>query len=269
MNTEQVIKNIRNEFKTYMKNTDRKSVVLGVSGGIDSALIAVLVKPVCDEIGIKLLGYSLPTNTNKPDEINRANNIGNYFCTKFSVQYIEKFVNSFVEEDDTYTEFMILDNDKDKKVAQGNIKARTRMILLYNHAFCNKGLVLSTDNLTEYQLGFSTIMGDWGDLGLIQYLWKTEVYQLSQWIVDNELKTGEEKKALQDCINAIPTDGLGITNSDLDQIGVSTYKEVDDILKSYLENKIGDINNPVIQRHIKSQFKRNWPITLKREVLFK
>lgn len=58
-------------------------------------------------------------------------------------------------------------------IADGNIQARLRMIYLYNLASIHKGLVMSTDNQTEYQLGFWTIHGDVGDFDPIQDLWKT------------------------------------------------------------------------------------------------
>jgi len=66
------------------------------------------------------------------------------------------------------------------------MKARIRMILLYDLAGGNDGMVLSTDNYTEYLLGFWTLHGDVGDFGMIQSLWKTEVYDMVEWIRDNE-----------------------------------------------------------------------------------
>jgi NH3-dependent NAD+ synthetase len=81
-------------------------------------------------------------------------------------------------------------------------------------------------------VGFWTLHGDVGDFGLIQNLWKTDVYDLSKWIQDKSM--GIQADALKACIEATPTDGLGITNSDLDQLGASTYNEVDKILKTWL-----------------------------------
>jgi NAD+ synthetase len=153
----------------------------------------------------------------------------------------------------------------------GNIKARMRMIYLYNLASKTGGLVLGTENLTEYLLGFFTLAGDdASDFELIKDLWKTEVYEMTDWLINNELFFNSNKqKALQSCIDATATDGLGITNSDLDQIlpgfiGSSRdgYKKVDDILINYLDNNIFDENNPVIIRKIKSEFKRNHPVTI-------
>lgn len=161
------------------------------------------------------------------------------------------------------------DNEHVLKLRKGNVKARMRMIYLYDLAQKHGGMVLSTDNYTEYLLGFWTLHGDVGDYGMIQTLWKTEIYALSQYIVDNELITPESKKALQDCIDAVPTDGLGISSSDLDQLGVTTYNEVDRILKLHLEDPgKSDPENPVVKRHIKSTYKRENPYNLERDSIF-
>jgi NAD+ synthetase len=238
---------------------------------MDSALVAVLAKPVCDELGVRLIGRGLSIETNKRDEVDRASAIGKAFCTEFyqldlsasynALKYLDALDESVVPNSDT----------KFHKIKFGNMKARTRMIYLYNLAYKTKGMVLSTDNYTEFNLGFSTIMGDWGDYGMIQQLWKTEVYDMGQWMVDNEFNSPDYKNALQSCIDAVATDGLGITNSDLDQllpgwVGSSRdgYKEVDNILINYIYNNKGDKDNPVIIRYNKADFKRNWPIILKR-----
>ncbi|NOZ36435.1 MAG: hypothetical protein GXO80_14200, partial [Chlorobi bacterium] len=128
-----------------------------------------------------------------------------------------------------------------------------------------KGMVLSTDNYTELLLGFWTLHGDVGDYGMIQNLWKTEVYAMSRFLVNN-LENKEQAKALDECIDAVPTDGLGITNSDLDQIGASSYEEVDKILIHYLKNPndISVLNLKVVQRKLASEFKRNNPYNIPR-----
>jgi NAD+ synthetase len=148
------------------------------------------------------------------------------------------------------------------KIRLGNIKARIRMIILYDMAQKFGGLVMSTDNLTELYLGFWTLHGDVGDLGLIQKLWKTDVYQMSRYLIDTELTDPRAKKALQDCIDAVPTDGLGITKSDLEQIGGNSYTEVDEVLYNYLVYGRGDKNNPIIQRYERTHFKRENPVNL-------
>jgi len=138
-------------------------------------------------------------------------------------------------------------------------------------------MVLGTDNLTEYYLGFFTLGGDGlSDYGMIQNLWKTEVYELAECLVeaDDSDLTKEQREALAACINSTPTDGLGITNSDLDQLGANSYLQVDIMLKDYLVNKFSLVGQalegyPVIQRYNRTHFKRNHPVTIKREELFR
>ena len=317
----QVCENIRRELKDYIVRNGIKSLVIGMSGGIDSALCAALANPVVRELGIPLKGRSLPTSSNKPGEILRARQASEAFCTDFkeydltetykSVAYRAQFM---MEPDDS------LEKPLTVRIRQGNIKARLRMIYLYDLASRFDGLVLSTDNYTEYMLGFWTLHGDHADYGMIQNLWKTEVYRLAKDLMESYMMSSNPgvsglAKVLGDSIGALPTDGLGITSSDCEQFGVSTYDEVDRILREWLSLKRGlsknlnsdigcnifrvmdlvkssdilyskekkspsvsevaDIvrrmdemkDNPVVRRHERTHFKRNWPISISREDL--
>jgi len=291
MNYEKAIANIRKELKDYLLKCNLQSLVIGISGGIDSCLCAALAYPVCDELNIPLIGRSLPTSTNAPDEIERARLTGKVFCNFFDevnlAKYFENLSDLNTDPALSYiTDLSIVipekDDDKSFKIRNGNIKARLRMIYLYNLASKNRGIVLSTDNYTEYLLGFWTLHGDVGDYGMIQNLWKTEVYEMSQWMVENDCKFLDEQTALQLTINAMATDGLGVSNlGDLGQImpdwtGTSRdgYKEVDRILQlieklSYKNPHHELDNHPVIQRHIKSEFKRHNPTNISRNLIIK
>ena len=152
-------------------------------------------------------------------------------------------------------------SDHQTPVANGNIQARRRMIYLYNLASIYKGIVMDTDNLTENNLGYFTIHGDVGDFNPIGGLWKTEVFKLAEWYKNNYvqerikdtndyfesggIKThGPVKfqvmmndsiyKAITESLKLKPTAGLGITDSDLDEIGAESYEQVDSILKEIL-----------------------------------
>lgn len=294
MNYELVVSKIREQLKKYIQVHDIKALVLGVSGGMDSCVCAALAKPVCDELNIPLIGRSLPIYSNKHDEVERAQITGKTFCTQFEE---DRILEAYFElmsgklNPQPYTSYDgLLHDGKQKqlnawKIRGGNIKARLRMIYLYNLASQMKGMVLSTDNYTEYLLGFWTLHGDVGDYGMIQELWKSEVYDLAEWLANNEY-IDEASKILIDTINAMATDGLGVTNlGDLGQIlpkwkGTSRegYKEVDRILQLWetqhtLESTqktilaMGYLNHPVIERHLNSEFKRNNPTNIKRNTL--
>lgn len=274
-----------------------EALILGVSGGIDSALIAALAQEINNRLDTKfnLIGRTLKITGNKHDEIDRAKRIGEAFCnyfetvnltTTYRTLVLSMLPELFINKETFNRQKGGIFSSEYRKIRLGNIKARLRMIYLYDLARKNNGIVLSTDNLTEFLLGFWTLHGDVGDIGLIQNLWKTEVYGLSKYLISKYIgiasklplmlseKYENRAIALIKCVNATPTDGLGITNSDLDQLGAETYEEVDRLLIAYLnassdtEKEIIAKNNPVVYRHIKTEFKRNNPENIPRESLF-
>jgi len=261
------VRNIRKELKNYIENNNIQSLVIGISGGIDSALTSALAYPVCIELNIPLIGRSITIESNKKEEIRRAEMIGKTLTTDFGeVDLTETYLNF---RKTNVEDFELQNTDEHSfKIRMGNVKARQRMIYLYDLAAKNKGLVLSTDNYTELLVGFWTLHGDVGDYAMIQMLWKTEVYKMAEYLCKNELNP-KQAEALDACIKALPTDGLGITNSDLDQLKAKSYIEVDEILIKYLETKDKSLeNHPVIQRHLNSKYKRNNPTIINREIIF-
>jgi len=283
-NYEEMNRNIVEAGKRYLKaHPHVESLILGLSGGVDSTLVVALAREICNETGChKLIGYSIPIESNSQDEIKRASLAGAAFCHEFEeVIWPDKcfFLDLFPNKMLGLVGKVNYKKNFEEKIQAGNIKARMRMMFLYNEAYKNNGLVLSTDNLTEYNLGFWTLHGDVGDLGLIQNLWKTEVYGLADYKAEvyknafkrefiNWMELGNMSRALKDAIKATPTDGLGVTDSDFDQIGVKSYQEADKILMKYLNTGSKDKElekHPVIQRHLKYAFKRNNPYNIPRE----
>ena len=108
------------------------------------------------------------------------------------------------------------ESEKDTKIRRGNIRARLRMVTLYNLASLHKGFVASTDNFSELAAGFWTLHGDVGDVAPIQSLTKS-------WEVP---AMAELQGVPESIILAKPTDGLGVANGDEDQFGCS-YLELD------------------------------------------
>ena len=261
---ERMEENIVNLTKGYISSHRIKSLILGISGGIDSALVAVLAS----KVGIPLIGFGLPISSKWAEE-KRANNMGKTFCDEYCISSLTEW---FI---DSASRMGILGKDGFRyAVARGNLKARLRMIKLYDEAYHRGGMVLSTDNLTEYLLGFWTLHGDVGDFGMIQQLWKTEVYGLSNYL--NLSLVGNKRLSLQACIDAIPTDGLGITESDFDQIfpeyerdchPSTNYTIIDIRLKNHLENKPSDPNDPIIKKYHETRFKRSHPWNLPRALI--
>jgi len=272
MDYKKVYENIQNNFRQYLFKSGLKAVVIGESGGLDSGAISALARPVCDELGVKLIGRYIGIETNGDDELERANAIGKAFCHDYKVidmSHISVDLRTFVEEmEGMETDFKAIP----RKIRNGNTKARLRMIYLYNLAQLHGGMVLSTDNLTEFMLGFWTLHGDVGDYGMIQYLKKTDVFGLVKWIALNVCGgTGSVcRNVLLACYDAIPKDGLGISKSDVEQLGAEDYYEVDDVLYGFIDAVIDDDlgtaeklkPHPVVQRHFASQFKRSNPYNI-------
>lgn len=320
LNYEHVFDVLVDKTAEYVTSNNLKVMVLGISGGIDSTVVAAICHEVSKKTDIPLIGRSLPIK-NKSDEFDVSKLVGEAFCNEFSVYRLERSYRAalFDAGDVNMANSYYLDELEEMPsrtpIANGNLQARCRMIHLYDIASIRKGLVMSTDNQTEYQLGFWTIHGDVGDFDPIQDLWKTEVYGLANYLQDryrskalealhNDYKeTCDKYRAMSYAVYSscklIPTDGLGISNSDLEQIGAKDYDTVDDILSRFIpfENfrksydsagqimhphdemaesdcwsqlcvRHGeDVVNKVWSRHLASEFKRKKaPIYISREL---
>lgn len=271
-----VFNNLVDGITSYVKDNSIKTLVLGISGGIDSTVTAALCKAAIEKNmpNVVLAGFSLPCSTNQADEVSAAFMVGSEFCTTFNNENLQE-VYEAVEDFCKGT----IQNVDTTPISRGNIKARLRMLTLYDIASRTRGLVVDTDNLTEHFLGFWTIHGDDGDFDPIGGLWKHEVYGLAKWIKENVYKGS---KALEASISLIPTDGNGVkAGGDLAQIAPGkTYDDVDEILHAWvgLDSRIKkdvvdsdyqhgvfktlcekhgkETVEMVIQRSIRSEFKR-------------
>lgn len=244
----------------YCRKHNLKSMVLGLSGGLDSTVCAAILREVSKQYGIKLIGISLPCSTNSRLERSTAATCGDCFCDEYKEVNLQDLYLLTKGKCDT-------EIGESTKISQGNLKARLRMIMLYNAASINNGIVIDTDNLTEHYLGFFTIHGDVGDFKPIGKLWKTEVYELANYVLSlysNRLEEFQANRALLEgqpgefnrcqfaesalraAIMIKPTDGNGVTEStnefqpssgDLDQIAPGyTYNEVDKVLQYIVNN---------------------------------
>lgn len=266
---EKVFKVLVNETATYLEKHNLKAMVLGISGGIDSTVVAAICHEVSKKTGVPLIGRSLPIK-NKSDEFDVSKLVGEAFCDEFKVYRLERSYHAALFDacadagDVNMANSYYLDELEEMPsrtpIANGNLQARCRMMYLYDIASRHKGLVMSTDNQTEYQLGFWTLHGDVGDFDPIHDLWKTEVYELAEWLKDSYFTDGKSV-AIGESMKLTPTDGLGISNSDLDQIGAKSYADVDDILQTSQINMFDSSLNwmlPLYDRYGKEVVKNIW-----------
>ena len=272
-NYEQVFGNIVGSACSYIASSNVRALVVGTSGGIDSALTAAIAEEVVKRLDndVLLEGRFLNIKSDE-EEARRGINAANSFCHGCQYQDLTDLyipiANYIMQRPSKY--------GKTNAIRLGNVSARLRMIVLYDLAKELDGMVLGTDNFTEYLLGFWTLHGDVGDFGMIQNLWKTEVYGLAEYLMDKFNKSGRSTQAdvMEAAIQAMPTDGLGVTDSDFDQIHPDydrslspkeVYKEVDDIL--IRRHSVEYVNHPVVERHKATGFKRINPFNIPREYI--
>jgi len=192
----------------YFRLSGIEKAVIGVSGGVDSALC---LKLVVDALGAeKVTGLIMPEKGVSSDENMRH---AKALCEFLKVDYHVIFINKFL------TDFISLPWQPNE-LAQINIKARIRMVMLYNFANTNNTLVIGTSNKTELALGYGTKYGDLGaDLEIIGDLFKEEVYQMAEHVgLPDEFLT------------KTPSAELYPGQTDEGEIGL-TYKEMDAVLK--------------------------------------
>ena len=209
MRTKEVIKYIKEWILQYNKESKTKGFVIGISGGIDSALTSTLIA----ETRLPLLCIEMPIHQNKKEILRGKKHIA-WLKEKYNnVSSIEFNLTSVFDNFKNQT-----NDNNDNSLALANTRSRLRMTSLYYFAQINNYLVAGTGNKVEdFGIGFFTKYGDGGvDLSPIADLLKTEVFILSK-----------ELNIINDIIIAPPTDGLWDNEkTDEDQIG-ATYEELE------------------------------------------
>ncbi len=222
MDTPKVAEYIVNWLKEYAQNANVNGFVVGVSGGIDSAVTSTL----CAKTGLPTLCVELPIHQAK-SQVNRANEHIKQLRNRFN-NVSETEVNLTSTFEDFKTVIPKVDASPKLDLALANTRARLRMTTLYYFAGLHGLLVAGTGNKVEdFGVGFYTKYGDGGvDLSPIADLVKSEVYALGEFL---EVPASIQK--------AQPTDGLfGDSRTDEDQIGAS-YDELEWAMKMQDEGK--------------------------------
>ena len=208
--------------KEKVEEAGAKGVVMGLSGGIDSSVVAAIAK---EALGDNMLGVIMPCHS-KGEDAEHAKMLAGKFNIK----------TAFVDIGDTF--------DALKKglphsdgIAVANIKPRLRMTTLYYFANLHNYIVLGTDNKDELMIGYCTKYGDGGvDILPIESLYKKEVREM-----------GRILGVPEDIVNKSPSAGLWSGQTDEEEMGI-TYDELDKILHAVENNETDDIDSEKLHK---------------------
>jgi NAD+ synthase len=224
-----VIRNLRSQIRSYVGS---RRAIIGISGGIDSAVVSTLCTKALGRWGV--FGVLMPYGA---QDMRDASILASILRIDKKEVNIKEIVDGF--------DFLGLD-----KISKGNLMARVRMATLYTFSNQLEGMVIGTSNKSELELGYFTKYGDGGvDLEPIGDLYKTEVYEIAK--VLGIPKNILEKK---------PSAGLWEGQTDEDELGLS-YEQIDRVLKGELNG--GEAYERVQRLRKDSEHKRNLPATFK------
>ena len=248
------LKEVHSELVEFLRESFKKAgfskAVLGLSGGIDSALVAYLLR---DALGKEnVLAIMMPYKSSNPDSLNHAKLVVEDLGINSKTIEITDMIDAYFKNEEEAT-----------SLRMGNKMARERMSILFDYSSKENALVVGTSNKTEIYLGYSTQFGDSAcALNPIGDLYKTNIWDLSRYLkIPNELI---EKK---------PSADLWEGQTDEQEMGL-TYKEADQVLYRMLEenkkveevlaegfNK--DLVDNIVKRMNRSEYKRRMPLIAK------
>ena len=215
MNSDKKITYISNWIKDYAISLpfNPPSLIIGVSGGIDSAVTSAL----CAKTGLKTIAVSMPIKQNQSQH-------------DLSLRHLKWLEDSFdnveimtIELDEVFKSFELTMTNFNNKLAFANSRSRLRMVTLYQIAQSNKGIVVGTGNKVEdFGVGFYTKYGDGGvDISPIADCTKTDVWNM-----------GKSLGIMNEIIEAAPTDGLwDDSRNDESQLGL-TYEQIEEAINN-------------------------------------
>ena len=210
--------------RDYVEKNNFKSVILGLSGGIDSALVAALA---ADAIGgNRVYGVALPSKYSSDHSLADAKEAAMNIGLNYRIIEIQPMVGNLIE------------NLHLSGVAEENLQARVRGITLMGLSNQEGHLVLATGNKSELAVGYSTLYGDAvGGFAPIKDLYKSQVWQLAKWRNELAILQGQTPPIPVNSINKPPSAELRPDQKDTDSL--PDYKILDQILQIYIDQDGG------------------------------
>ncbi len=210
--------------RDYVEKNNFKSVILGLSGGIDSALVAALA---ADAIGSnRVYGVALPSKYSSDHSLADAKEAAINIGLNYRIIQIQPMVGNLIE------------NLHLSGVAEENLQARVRGITLMGLSNQEGHLVLATGNKSELAVGYSTLYGDAvGGFAPIKDLYKSQVWQLAKWRNELAILQGQTPPIPVNSINKPPSAELRPDQKDTDSL--PDYKILDQILQIYIDQDGG------------------------------
>lgn len=227
--------------------TGLQNAILGISGGIDSAVVAALAKKA---LGDNFLGAMIPTNSSSQSSLKDAKKL----CETFEISYELINIGDLIDK--------YFEKDTQNKLRIGNFAARLRMAVLYDYSAKHNALVLGTSNKSELMLGYGTIYGDLAyAINPLSELYKTEIFEFATYL-----------KIPISIIQKPPSADLWEGQSDEEELGFS-YAQIDPLLHDISENSLNETSlkkkydhnlvDMVLNRTKKNAFKHKPPIYAK------
>jgi NAD+ synthase (glutamine-hydrolysing) len=212
--------------RDYVHKNGFKSVVLGLSGGIDSAVCAAIA---VDAIGAdNVYGVSLPSKYSSEHSLSDAATLAENTGLKYSTEDIEPYVEQFVSK-------LALQG-----LAAENLQARVRALILMAKSNTDGHLLLSTGNKTELAVGYSTIYGDAaGGYAPIKDVEKTLVWDLARYRNELAVQNKQTPPIPESSINKPPSAELRANQ--LDQDTLPEYEVLDQILELHIEQRKSEL----------------------------
>ena len=232
-----------------VRKTGIQRVVVGLSGGLDSAVVAVLAHKT---FGDDLLCVKMPSHYSSQSSLDDADAL----CRDFGMRSIECSIAPMVQA----YEAMHPDMDNLRK---GNFSSRMRMATLFDISARENALVLGTSNKSELMLGYGTLYGDLASaINPIGDLYKSEVYELARYLGVTEA-----------IIKKAPSADLWDGQSDEEDLGY-TYVQLDSAMKLYVDERLSpeeivlqgvdkEMLDMIISRIFRNHFKRKMPVIAK------